>query len=51
MNPTQAVLEQRVAELEHGVGALALSAGSAAVNYSILNLAEAGDNVVTVPQL
>lgn len=51
MNPTQAVLEQRVAELEHGVGALALSAGSAAVNYSILNLAEAGDNVVSVPQL
>ncbi len=51
MNPTQGVLEQRVAELEHGVGALALSSGSAAVNYSILNLAEAGDNVVTVPQL
>ena len=51
MNPTQAVLEQRVTELEHGVGSLALSAGSAAVNYSILNLAEVGDNVVTVPQL
>ena len=51
MNPTQAVLEQRVAELERGVAALALSSGSAAVNYSILNLAEAGDNVVTVPQL
>ena len=51
MNPTQAVLEQRVAELERGVGALALSAGSAAVNYAILNLAEAGDNVVSVPQL
>ena len=51
MNPTQAVLEQRVAELERGVGALALSAGSAAVNYSILNLAEAGDNVVAVPNL
>ena len=51
MNPTQAVLEQRVTELERGVGALALASGSAAVNYSILNLAEAGDNVVTVPQL
>ena len=51
MNPTQAVLEQRVTELEHGVGALALSSGSAAVNYSLLNLAEAGDNFVTVPQL
>ena len=51
MNPTQAVLEQRVTELERGVGALALSSGSAAVNYSLLNLAEAGDNFVTVPQL
>ena len=37
--------------LEKGVGSLVLSAGSAAVNYSILNLAEAGDNVVSVPQL
>ena len=51
MNPTQAVLEERVAGLEAGVAALALSAGSAAVTYSILNLATAGDNVVTVPQL
>ena len=51
MNPTNAVLEERVTQLERGVASLALSAGSAAVNYSILNLAEAGDNVVTVPQL
>ena len=51
MNPTHAVLEQRVASMERGVGALALASGSAAVNYSILNLAEAGDNIVTVPQL
>ncbi len=51
MNPTQAVLEERVAGLEGGVAALALSAGSAAVTYSILNLATVGDNVVTVPQL
>ena len=51
MNPTQAVLEERVTALEKGVGSLALSAGSAAVNYSILNLAEAGDNIVSVPQL
>ncbi len=51
MNPTQAVLEERVAHLERGVAALALSSGSAAVNYSILNLAVAGDNVVSVPQL
>ena len=51
MNPTNDVLEQRVAALEGGVGALALSAGSAAVNYSILNIAEAGNNIVTVPLL
>ncbi len=51
MNPTQAVLEQRVTEMEHGVGSLALSGGSAAVTYSVLNLAEAGDNIVSVPQL
>ena len=51
MNPTQAVLENRVTDLERGVGSLALSAGSAAINYSILNLAEIGDNIVTVPQL
>ncbi len=51
MNPTQDVLEQRVAALEHGVAALATSAGSAAINYSVLNLAEAGDNIVSIPQL
>ena len=51
MNPTCDVLEQRVAALEKGIAGLALSAGSAAVNYSVLNLAEAGDNIVTVPQL
>ena len=51
MNPTCDVLEQRVAALERGIGALALSAGSAAINYAILNIAEAGDNIVTVPQL
>ncbi|MEO1287597.1 MAG: O-acetylhomoserine aminocarboxypropyltransferase/cysteine synthase [Chloroflexota bacterium] len=51
MNPTNDVLEKRVAALEGGVGALAVSAGSAAVNYSILNLVEAGNNIVTVPLL
>ncbi|MEJ2257570.1 MAG: aminotransferase class I/II-fold pyridoxal phosphate-dependent enzyme [Woeseiaceae bacterium] len=51
MNPTTDVLEQRCAQLEQGVGALALSAGSAAVNYSILNIAEQGDNIVSVPLL
>jgi len=51
MNPTTAVLEQRCAELEGGVGGLCLSAGSAAINYSILNIAELGNNIVTVPLL
>jgi O-acetylhomoserine (thiol)-lyase len=51
MNPTQDVLEQRVAALEHGIAALALSAGSAAINYAVLNLAEIGDNIVATPQL
>jgi len=51
MNPTNDVLEKRCAELESGVGALALSSGSAATNYSIINICEAGTNVVTTPQL
>lgn len=51
MNPTNDVLEQRVAALEGGIAGLALSAGSAAVNYSILTIAEAGSNVVSVPLL
>ncbi|TNE50212.1 MAG: O-acetylhomoserine aminocarboxypropyltransferase/cysteine synthase [Deltaproteobacteria bacterium] len=51
MNPTADVLEKRVAEMEGGIAGLALSAGSAAVNYSILTIAEAGNNVVSVPLL
>ena len=51
MNPTVDVLEQRMALLEGGVASLCVSAGSAAVNYSILNLAEAGDNIISTPQL
>lgn len=51
MNPTTGVLEQRCAELEGGIAGLGLSAGSAAVNYAILNIAEQGNNIVTVPQL
>ncbi|MGD8281913.1 MAG: aminotransferase class I/II-fold pyridoxal phosphate-dependent enzyme [Gemmatimonadota bacterium] len=51
MNPTTAVLEQRCAELEQGIAGLGLSAGSAAVNYSILNIAEQGSNIVSVPLL
>jgi O-acetylhomoserine (thiol)-lyase len=51
MNPTTDVLEKRVAELEGGVGGLAVSAGSAAINYAILTLAQAGNNIVSVPML
>lgn len=47
MNPTTDVLEQRIAALEGGVAALAVSSGQSAVVYSILNLARAGDHVVS----
>lgn len=47
MNPTTDVLEQRVAALEGGIGALALASGQAAVTYAILTIAEAGDNIVS----
>src|SRR5712691_5434016 len=45
-NPTTAVLEKRVAALEGGVEALAVSSGQAAINYSILNVTELGCNIV-----
>lgn len=51
MNPTTDVLEQRVADLEGGVGALALSAGSAAITYAIQNITSVGTNIVATPQL
>lgn len=51
MNPTNDVLEKRVAALEGGIAALAVSSGMAAINYAILTIAEAGDNIVTTPQL
>ena len=47
MNPTQDVLEQRLALMEGGIAALALASGQAAVTYSIMTIAEAGDNVVS----
>jgi O-acetylhomoserine (thiol)-lyase len=47
MNPTSDVFEKRVAELEGGVAALAVSSGQAATTLSVLNLAKAGDNVVS----
>ena len=46
MNPTQDVLEKRMAEIEGGVGALALSSGTAAIHYSILNVCRQGDEIV-----
>ncbi|MFD2176905.1 O-acetylhomoserine aminocarboxypropyltransferase/cysteine synthase family protein [Veronia pacifica] len=51
MNPTNDVLEQRMAALEGGIASLVVSAGSAAINYAILTLAQAGDNIVSTPQL
>jgi O-acetylhomoserine/O-acetylserine sulfhydrylase-like pyridoxal-dependent enzyme len=51
MNPTSDVLEQRVAALEGGVGALALASGQAAITYAIMTIAEAGDNIVATSAL
>src|SRR5206468_6348765 len=50
-NPTTAVLERRLAALEGGVEALCVASGQAAVNYALLNVAELGSNIVSVPQL
>jgi O-acetylhomoserine (thiol)-lyase len=50
-NPTTDVLEKRVAALEGGVESLCVSTGQAALNYSILNVANFGGNIVSVPQL
>lgn len=50
-NPTNAVLEERVAALEGGVGALALASGMAAITYAIQTIAQAGDNIVSVSKL
>ena len=50
-NPTTEVLERRVAALEGGLEAICVATGQAALNYAILNLAEMGSNVVSVPQL
>tara|TARA_Y100001956_G_C4129254_1_gene192461 strand:- start:10216 stop:11484 length:1269 start_codon:yes stop_codon:yes gene_type:complete len=51
MNPTNDVLEKRMAALEGGIAGLVVSAGSAAINYAILTLAQAGDNIISTPQL
>ena len=50
-NPTNAVLERRVAELEGGMDALSVGSGQAALTYALLNVAEAGRNIAAVPQL
>jgi len=47
MNPTNDVLEQRIAALEGGIAALALASGQAAVTYAILTIAESGDNIIS----
>jgi O-acetylhomoserine (thiol)-lyase len=50
-NPTNAVLEKRVAALEGGVEALSVSSGMAAIEYSLINIVELGNNIVSLPQL
>jgi O-acetylhomoserine (thiol)-lyase len=50
-NPTNAVLERRVAALEGGLEALSVSSGQAALYYALLNVAESGNNIVSIPQL
>lgn len=51
MNPTTDVLEKRIAALEGGVGALAVASGSAAITYAVMNIAEAGDEIVSAATL
>ena len=51
MNPTTAVLEQRVAEMEGGIASLGLSSGMAAINYAIQTIAESGDNIISTSSL
>ncbi|MBV6434474.1 MAG: L-methionine gamma-lyase [Bryobacteraceae bacterium] len=50
-NPTNTILEKRVAALEGGVDALSVSSGMAAIEYAIINIAELGNNIVSLPQL
>ncbi|MGQ9427570.1 O-acetylhomoserine aminocarboxypropyltransferase/cysteine synthase family protein [Gilvimarinus sp. F26214L] len=51
MNPTNAVLEERITAMEGGVGALAVASGMAAITYAIQCIADAGDNIVSTSQL
>jgi O-acetylhomoserine (thiol)-lyase len=50
-NPTNTVLEKRVAALEGGVDALSVSSGMAAIHYALANITESGNNIVSTPQL
>ncbi|HAO59673.1 MAG TPA: O-acetylhomoserine aminocarboxypropyltransferase [Psychrobacter sp.] len=51
MNPTNAVLEERVAALEGGIGALAVASGMAAITYAVQTICEAGDNIIAASTL
>ena len=51
MNPTQDVFEQRVTQLEGGIAAVATASGQSAVSYAVLNIARAGDNIISVSTL
>ncbi|MCB4756638.1 MAG: aminotransferase class I/II-fold pyridoxal phosphate-dependent enzyme, partial [Elusimicrobia bacterium] len=51
MNPTNDVLEQRIAQLDGGVGALAVASGQAAITLALLNIAKAGDEIVSADNL
>ena len=51
MNPTTAVLEQRIAEMEGGIGALAVASGMAAITYAIECITETGDNIISTSEL
>jgi O-acetylhomoserine (thiol)-lyase len=51
MNPTTDVLEKRMAELDGGVGALALASGQAATTFAVLNITQAGQNIVSTDSL
>lgn len=51
MNPTSDVLEKRIAEMEGGIGALAVASGQSAITYAIMTITEAGDNIVSASTL
>ena len=50
-NPTQDIFEQRIAALEHGIAALAVASGAAAISYTIQNLAQNGDHIVAAKNI